>query len=197
MPNNRDLGPSAPSAASAPVVRPTRRRGTWSVTGAALALAVVAGCGGHGAEHDHVSASEFTGCEIVGGATPAAGATVPELAVQLGDYVVVPAASSVAAGPVRMRATNIGIHAHELVVVKADAVASLPTEKNGALAEEKLPDLALAGEIEEFPPTQQCDAVFDLEPGRYVLLCNLVEKVNGKTVAHLREGMATTFTVNG
>lgn len=136
----------------------------------------------------------FTGCEIVSGSTSPATAAVE---VQLGDYVVVPNTVSVAAGAVAFRAANIGQRPHELVVVRGDAASALPIDKDGSMAEDRLADLALTGEVEEFPPTETCDAVFDLEPGKYVLLCNLVERVNGKTVAHFRQGMSTAFTVSG
>lgn len=196
MPNNRDLGPSVRRRPRHPLAarRPRVRTAALGAATAALAALALGACGDDGGGDEATAAAPFAGCEIVGGSATTA---TRDLGVQLGDFVVVPSASSVAAGAVRVAATNIGTHAHELVVVKADGIAALPTEKDGSLAEEKLADLALTGEIEEFPPTEQCDATFDLEPGKYVLLCNLVEKLNGKTVVHLREGMATTFTVTG
>lgn len=39
------------------------------------------------------------------------------------------------------------------------------------------------------------ELTLDLEPGTYVLLCNLVEEETGEVESHLAEGMHATFTV--
>lgn len=99
------------------------------------------------------------------------------------------------AGTVAFQANNIGEEPHELVVVKADTVASLPLDTDGALNEAELDDGALVGEIEPFPAASQCDGGFTLAAGSYVLLCNIVEEEDGEKESHLKEGMVTTLTV--
>ena len=163
------------------------------VAGTVALSGVLAACGDDTADVPP-AAAPFTGCEVVSSSEQAAAANVD---VQLTDYAVVPASSSVAAGDVQFRVRNVGARPHELVVVRGGPAAALPRDKDGSMAEEQLADLALTGEIEEFPPGEQCEGVFDLEPGSYALLCNLVERVNGKTVVHFREGMSTAFTVTG
>ena len=168
------------------------RRRAGLVGACAIGALALAGCG-----DDAESAEEaepFERCEIVSGSSETATAT---LRAELGDYVVVLDTPTVKAGAIKVDATNIGKRPHEVVIVKAADTKALPKDKDGSMAEEKLADLALIGEIEEFPPAVPCSGVFDLEPGSYVVLCNLVEKVGGATVAHYAKGMATTLTVTG
>ncbi len=167
------------------------RRGMAIAVAAACAL-LAGACGDDADEVAGAPAGPFTGCEIVSGS---ADTPVATLRGELGDYVVGLSAGTVKAGAVRFEARNVGQRPHELVVVKGADVASLPRDKDGSMAEEKLPDLALAGEIEEFPTGEACAGTFDLEPGSYVVFCNLVEKVGGTKVVHLQKGMATTLTV--
>jgi hypothetical protein len=39
------------------------------------------------------------------------------------------------------------------------------------------------------------DLTLDLEPGSYLLLCNIVEEEDGESESHFAEGMHATFTV--
>jgi hypothetical protein len=96
---------------------------------------------------------------------------------------------------VAFKADNKGSEKHELVVVKGDSVEALPKGADGALDETKLPKGALIGELENIYPAASCIGEWTLEPGNYVLLCNIVEDHDGKTISHLKEGMATPFRV--
>jgi hypothetical protein len=40
------------------------------------------------------------------------------------------------------------------------------------------------------------EMTFDLEPGKYVLLCNVVEEEDGVTESHYKNRMRTAFAVN-
>jgi hypothetical protein len=51
------------------------------------------------------------------------------------------------------------------------------------------------GEVEAFPAGGECAGTFDLEPGRYVLFCNLVHEEEEGVENHFQEGMATEFVV--
>ncbi|HEX6208019.1 MAG TPA: hypothetical protein VF058_06615 [Actinomycetota bacterium] len=95
--------------------------------------------------------------------------------VTLQEWSVVAGQDSVAAGPVTFNVTNEGPdHPHELVVIRTDLdPAELPTTDEGAVDEEG-EGIEVIGEIEEFPPGETHDATFDLEPGSYVLVCNVV-----------------------
>lgn len=51
------------------------------------------------------------------------------------------------------------------------------------------------GEIEPFEPTTEKELILALEPGSYVLLCNIVETENGQREGHYRMGMRTALKV--
>ncbi|MBI2170153.1 MAG: hypothetical protein HYU28_11750 [Actinobacteria bacterium] len=119
-----------------------------------------------------------------------------EVEVEFTEWAVEPAVAEVAAGAVEFKAENKGVEPHELVIVKAESVESLPVADDGSMDEEGLEAGALIGEIEPFAGGQTCEGTFALEAGSYVLLCNIVEEEeNGEIEAHFKEGMFTTFTV--
>jgi len=115
----------------------------------------------------------------------------------LREWAVTPETDSAAAGAIGFATENTGAESHELVVVRADSIDSLPTDADGAVDEEALsPDQELVGEVEAYPSGDACDGTFTMDPGDYVLFCNLVETgPDGTVEAHFAEGMATTFTV--
>ena len=83
------------------------------------------------------------------------------------------------------------------VVVKGDNAEGLPKDADGGLDEDKLPEGALIGEIEEFAPAQVCSAVFNMPAGKYVLLCNITEtEPTGEKESHFKEGMHTSLVVS-
>jgi hypothetical protein len=115
--------------------------------------------------------------------------------VQLNEFAIVLDTNTAPAGKIAFVATDTGEEPHELVILHGGPT-NLPTDKDGALDEKKLPGGTLVGEIEPFPVGETCDGTFDLSPGEYTLLCNVVEtEKNGKHESHLKEGMVTTFTV--
>lgn len=72
-----------------------------------------------------------------------------------------------------------GVH-HDLVVLRMnDDGTAEPVARTRQL---------LAGESE--------DLTLQLAPGRYDLVCDVVETVQGETVSHLAEGMHRTFIVS-
>ena len=142
----------------------------WMVgLGALLALALV-GCGGGG--------------NTVG--------------VTLSEWIVDPDSSTVDSGDVTFEAENAGGEAHELVIVRADSAESLPTDDTGKVVEDDLAEGTFIGEIEEFEAGATEEATFNLEPGTYVLFCNITEEeADGTVESHFQNGMHTTITVEG
>jgi len=139
------------------------------------------------------SGSAAAECEPVGDISTA----TTTVDAELFEFGIEPEVDEVPAGTIGFVADNIGAEAHELVVVKADSIDSLPTDEDGAVDEEALdPDQELIGEIKAFPAGQTCEGTFDLEPGDYVLFCNIVEvQPDGTVESHFAKGMATTFAV--
>jgi hypothetical protein len=65
--------------------------------------------------------------------------------------------------------------------------------RDGKILEDQV---TLIGEIEAFAPKSKASGVFTLQPGRYVLICNIAEEEGGQIESHYELGMRTTFTVN-
>ena len=86
------------------------------------------------------------------------------------------------AGTVTFRVVNQGTVTHELEVFRTDlAPDSLPVEGSTAS-----PGLAPLDEVENVEPGLAMDLAVTLEPGNYVLICNLP--------AHYQQGMRANFT---
>ncbi len=153
-----------------------------TVAGALVAVAiVVAACGSSSATDN----------------PPAASGATSTVNVALQEFAVTPDVSSVPAGKVTFVANNTGPEdVHELVVVKTDlAPDALPVDGDGKVTEDT-PDLTVIGEAEdiEVGATKQFD--LDLEPGKYVLICNILQtEPDGTLEAHYSVGMRTAFEV--
>ncbi|MCZ7529961.1 MAG: hypothetical protein M5U31_06220 [Acidimicrobiia bacterium] len=119
------------------------------------------------------------------------------IATDLREWAITPETDSVAAGSIGFATENTGAESHEMVVARAPSIESLPTADDGAVDEAAFSgDQELIGEVEAYPAGDACDGTFDMDPGDYVLFCNLVEtEPDGTQVSHFAEGMATTFTV--
>jgi hypothetical protein len=165
-------------------VRETDGGGTG--TGSATGTGAGSGPGAGTATGTGVAADA---CKPVGDLATAA----TRVNVTLDEWVITAEPASAPAGTVGFVAQNQGNEPHELVVVRGVAANDLPKKKDGALDEKKLPPGALVGEIEAFPAGTSCNGVFDLTPGDYTLVCNVVEEGEGHV--HLEMGMVTTFTV--
>jgi uncharacterized cupredoxin-like copper-binding protein len=108
--------------------------------------------------------------------------------VDLTEFAVAAVPARAAAGEVGFVARNAGAAPHELAVVRAESADAIPTAEGGAADLDALGDDVI-GEIEPFEGGKTCAAAFDLEPGTYVLLCNVDD--------HFAQGMHTEFTVAG
>jgi hypothetical protein len=113
------------------------------------------------------------------------------VAVTLDEWNVVPESDQAAAGVIAFDTTNEGEIPHELYITRAENAASLPTAPDGSVEEDQLPAGSFVGEIEEFPSGTTQIAAFEMQPGTYVLFCNIADD----TGVHFKEGMHTTFTV--
>lgn len=117
--------------------------------------------------------------------------------VLLSEWIVEPDPTSEDAGEIGFTGDNQGGETHELVVVEADSADALPTDDDGAVIEDELPEGALIGEIEDIEAGTTKDVTLDLESGSYVLFCNITEELeSGEIESHFAEGMHSSFTVN-
>jgi len=122
----------------------------------------------------------------------AAGTEGAEVNVTVQEFSVNPEADSVEAGEVTFNVENIGPDdVHEFVVLKTDLEPdALPTVADGSVDEG---GEEVIGEIEDIPVGETQSLTVDLDPGSYVLICNIYDEAEQE--AHYQEGMRTAFTV--
>ena len=176
-----------------------------------LLLVAAMACGSGISEEDHEAAVEAARDEgfAEGQASAAEGMeSVSTVIVALGEWGITASPDSIPAGLVRFDVTNGGpVDPHELVIFRTDQpiaeleqIAIANAEERGFLPEEGVDGVEFIGEIEEFDPGNSRTGVFELEPGTYVFLCNIVEHdeidEEGNPEAHFLLGMSMTFTVN-
>jgi|tagenome__1003787_1003787.scaffolds.fasta_scaffold20369883_2 uncharacterized cupredoxin-like copper-binding protein len=128
-------------------------------------------------------AQALTGCGSHAPATDGSGAV---LRVTERDFKIT-APKVVRAGDVRLVVANHGPDDHELIVVRAPVVGSLPMRADGVTVDEDLTEHARAGGIEPAPGGTVSHLGLHLAPGRYLLLCNMS--------GHYLGGMRTTVVV--
>jgi uncharacterized cupredoxin-like copper-binding protein len=151
---------------------------------AAIAVgSILAACGGGGASP---AASE--------NASPAGAASSVNVTLQ--EWAVVPEATSTSAGTVTFTVNNKGPEdVHEFVILKTDLDAgSLPVDATGTVTEEGAEGITVVDEIEDLAVGATQELTVTLEPGKYVLLCNIYSEEEQE--AHYKMGMRTSFTVN-
>jgi len=119
-------------------------------------------------------------------------ARATQVNVTLHEWSVEPDSATVPAGTIYFLASNEGEEPHELVIVRSDDAPDELPVVDGLVAEDRVD---LIGEIEGIAPGSQASGVFELVPGRYILLCNIAELEEGKLESHYQLGMATSFTV--
>jgi hypothetical protein len=113
-----------------------------------------------------------------------------QVEARLSEFLVdFPGGNEIDAGTVTLEADNIGSETHEFVVVRADSAESLPTDADGAVNEDEVPAADQLGEVEDIAAEDQGSLEVDLDPGNYVVFCNIVEEEGGVTVSHFAEGM--------
>lgn len=101
---------------------------------------------------------------------------------------------SVSNGEVTFNIKNDGPSVHEFVVLKTDlAPDQLPTtQENGVtIADEEAPGIEPIDEVEDIGSGASADLKVNLQPGNYVLICNI--STDG---GHYVQGMHTAFTVS-
>lgn len=167
--------------ASVREVGPRAGSGSGSGSGSASASGTGSGSGS--------ASGPAAECHVEGGTTAAA---TTQVEVRLDEWRMALSKTGVKAGNVELVALNRGHELHEVVVIKDVAPDDLPMDEHGAVVEQQLPPGALVGEIEAFAAGGTCEGTFDLQPGVYTLVCNVVEGAE----AHAKLGMVATLTVS-
>jgi uncharacterized cupredoxin-like copper-binding protein len=154
------------------------RRTTTLLAPLALAAMAVAGCGGN----DDSSSATTTAASTPAATTPAASGaqevTNGRVTVKMSEFAFTPKDITASAGKLVITAPNVGNVEHELVLLKTNKDAGSFPVKNGRISEEG-PGIESAGEISETPAGKTGRHTFTLEPGHYVMICNIVGHYSG------------------
>lgn len=185
--------------------------------GAALVvgLLALAGCDDDGASVRDLGGSASSGSGSGSGSAsgsgtvasgsasePAAACEEPEagepgLPVRLDEYQISPEEDELTRGPARFLAHNDGDESHQLLVLAARSVEALPLDDKGSVDEDALEEEErILAEVEEIAPGETCALEVDLEPGAYVLLCNIRERGDDGVVNHFLQGMRARVKVS-
>ncbi|MGH9184905.1 MAG: hypothetical protein ACRD0U_03645, partial [Acidimicrobiales bacterium] len=149
---------------------------------------------GSGSASGSASGTEEASLCVYDSGSPGSGSPAATVEIALDEFSI-SVDGEVPVGVVTFEAVNEGEEDHEVVIAQSDT-ADLPTDDDGAADESQLPAGALLGEIEAFPAGESHACDFELEPGSYVLFCNVVEEEEGGEIeAHFSEGMVTTIEV--
>lgn len=104
---------------------------------------------------------------------PADGGDVGEaITASLVEWAI-EAPTEYAAGTITFNASNDGSFPHEFVVIRGEGYASLPLADGGAVIEDELPAGDLIARTARIGRGSVEELTVDLEPGNYVLVCNL------------------------
>ena len=96
------------------------------------------------------------------------------VSVQLSDFKLTTPTLSVPPGYVTFRVRNAGPSMHEFIVDRTDVAAdALPLNADGITVDEKSKKLRTVDDLDEVRLNATRDLTLDLDPGRYVLYCNL------------------------
>ncbi len=152
------------------------------VLAAMVALAVVVAACSDDDDGDGAPATAEPGATEPADTEPADQGTLVD--VTMAEFTVTLLVDTVSAGTVKFVVRNTGAIDHNLRVIKTDlAPDALPTD--AGLADEG--QLEVVATTEDFGPGESRDVSADLEPGSYVLICNIV--------GHYQSGMTVAFTV--
>jgi len=176
----------------------TRLRGAASLV---MLILIAAACqsGNTSAPAASAVATSDTAASVAASASAASPAPSGSTSVSVGlqEFAIVPSVARVPAGTVKFVAKNTGPDdIHEMVVLRTDLdPAALPVDKDGK-ADEEADGITSIGETGDVAVGETKDVSFDLAPGKYVLICNIVQtEPDGSIEAHYKVGMRTAFTV--
>jgi uncharacterized cupredoxin-like copper-binding protein len=112
------------------------------------------------------------------------GTSGDSIAVTLKDFAIAPAMTTAPSGTVSFDISNDGPSVHEFEVLATDtAPDALPVDSGVAQTQAS----EIVDEVENIAPGTSAALSVDLDPGSYVIICNVVD--------HYEAGMHVGFTV--
>ncbi|MGE3269672.1 MAG: hypothetical protein AB7P40_13055 [Chloroflexota bacterium] len=110
------------------------------------------------------------------------------MAITLNEWSILPEVQEVPAGEVTFDVVNTGEDVHEVILIRSDLdITALPPSAVRGEVDEDATGLYVGG-FEDVQPAGLASGTLTLEPGRYILLCNLTN--------HYTKGMVSTLQVN-
>jgi uncharacterized cupredoxin-like copper-binding protein len=100
------------------------------------------------------------------------------------DFAIALDQTSMSSGTVTFNISNEGPSTHEFVVIQSDLAPDALPVKDNEVEEDKVEGV---GEQEDIAPSTTATLSLDLDPGSYVVICNLP--------GHYEQGMRAGFTV--
>ncbi len=116
--------------------------------------------------------------------------------IDLKEWSINPNADSLPKGDITFNINNNGPEKeHELVIIRTDFAADkLPTKSDGSV-DEGADGVDVSGKIEKVEADKKGSGSYTLDPGKYVLICNLVDEENDQKISHYQKGMRVPFAV--
>lgn len=121
--------------------------------------------------------------------------------VNLQEFSIAVHPGLVQSGTVNVTVSNVGSITHELVIVRAASASALPRVKKaaersvGAVNEEAIAEADKMGETGDVPAGTTVTKKFNLQPGSYVMFCNIDNKTGGTVLNHFTHAMVATLVV--
>ena len=138
-----------------------------------------------------VSALLVLGCSGSGNASDAPSSVgTTAVSAALKEFSITLDSGTAPAGTVDIALANDGTTEHEFVIFQTDLAADqLPLTDDGVEVDEEGEGLTAVDEVEDIAPGGTPHLTVDLQPGKYVFICNLP--------AHYVSGMRVAFEVTG
>ena len=136
---------------------------------------------------------------VFAGSMPAlaAAAKPPKQKLTLTEYQINSALQYIAKGKSTFVAKNTGTVKHEVVVVRGNDPASLPTKPDGSVDEDQIPKSNKVGETGNVKAGKTKSKTFKLSTGSYILFCNIIDtQPDGSQISHFAKGMYTAINAS-
>jgi uncharacterized cupredoxin-like copper-binding protein len=127
----------------------------------------------------------MTACSSDSSSSAGASGSTGGIATTLKDFAITLGSSTAPAGEVTFDISNEGPSTHEFVVVNSDLAPDKLPVSDGEVEEDQLDSV---GEQEDIAPSTTAELTLNLEPGSYVVFCNVT--------GHYEAGMHTGLTVS-
>ncbi len=122
-----------------------------------------------------------------------------KLKIEMEEWNISLSKSTLNAGDVLVSVKNKGEDTHEIVFIRLDtdlATGRLPVNDMGGLDEDNMSFGELVDEIEGLDPGSKNSKTMRLKPGRYAVICNVMEEeADGTMEAHYSMGMHVVLNV--